>query len=576
MTRALHLTATACVTALCSWCSLHPSSAYAQSGPEDVVVITHGGTRSVTLVTVDDLGDTSNLTQFVLPEDRPSELIASVRALPDGSLLLAGVGDARVVRVLADGALRDTYVSPRRFPELTSAAIAGYASNGAPTQVLVTDASSSQAIVRDLRRGADIWTTSLSVPPQGSALGSQARIFQGAVLPGGRIALAAQLTTLDTWTVDIFTLAGADDPEMRQQLSSRPYPQQPPTTRVAPELERARDMTALDADTLLLASATSAFALKTDGSVAWTIDIADFLDVGGEIAAARKLDSGRIAVATFEPGVWTQAHPNHRVHWFELTEREEGVSAVTLIRSSTPLQRAPKALGALRSTGGTGTFRDSSGLGAPSGGGATTALEVSKELLLTPESASLGQRLTVNYEVTNTSQAPVGVTRFVVAALPNAACQEETPTRILAETNATTLAPLATFTLEASVFLDANSGYAPGTWCAYAAVQDNDGSWARLGDAVTFAITGAPTDILETEDLSLEEFDDSAPDPDDPEGDLDAVDLPEVSGCGCQQPVGRPTAPWSIALVLLAMGWMIARRRRRTQQQGVTGGAGAS
>jgi len=108
-------------------------------------------------------------------------------------------------------------------------------------------------------------------------------------------------------------------------------------------------------------------------------------------------------------------------------------------------------------------------------------------------------------------------------------------------------------------FVAAPRGVTAGTWCADAALQDDDGAWVRLGDTGTYAITGQLEETLETEDLGLEEFDDS--DDPGPMDDFDVLDPPEVRGCGCQQPAGRPSAPFSVVLVALMFGWVLQRRR---------------
>ena len=303
--RALFATtiATALVVSL-----LTASPALAQSDDE-VLLLLHGGIQGPVRLDLDP-DDASVFERGQLTLVDTPDLINDIVSLPDGAILLAGPSTTRVSLSPPSREDLDTlYTSTSTFSLLATATGAAFGSGGRLARVFIGDARLSTIQLLDLTTEQVVWATSLGIP------GSGADLVRLVTLPDSRLAVATNWPSVGVQGVDVLPTPGATDPS-RLRFANTEHEGQPTDTTVLSDLGTARDLAALDADTLLVTTRSSLIALSVSSrSVLWRVDVGDGsigAPLTGELASARPLASGRIAVATFEPGVWTQPHPSHR------------------------------------------------------------------------------------------------------------------------------------------------------------------------------------------------------------------------------------------------------------------------
>ena len=481
--------------------------------------------------------------------DQPA-LIQDLIALPDGSILIAGPSNTSVSLSPPSRQSLDTlYTSATSFSLIQTATGAAFGSGGGLARAFIGDARLGSAQLLDLNTDEIVWSTSLGIP------GSGADIVRLVTMPGLRLAAAMNWAGVGVQGVDVLPTPGSSATRIR--FASAEHEGQPTDTTIINEIDTLRDLAALDEDTLLLTTKTSLLAVAISSrAVVWRVDLGDD-SVGepltGELASARPLASGLIAAATFQPGVWTQPHPSHRVHWISIAS-----GAPVVVARSTPLQRAPRRIAAAASTGGTGTLGYTAGQtsGSP---GELEDLELVTVITIEPDSARVGDTLTSRVSLRNPSELSVPFGALQIRATPGRTCiSASDDDLVIAQTDAGSLPPGTITTVQGEVEVD--STYADGSWCAYVALVDLDGSSIRLPTETNFTVDGAPARApVEELDFSRAGQDAGAADA----GDAGSFNIPifaDPQGCGCRSTRAPYPASPLLLLALGALGALLWRR----------------
>ncbi len=525
------------------------SPALAQSDDE-VLLLLHGGIQGPVRLDLDP-DDASVFERGQLTLVDTPDLINDIVSLPDGSILLAGPSTTRVSLSPSSREALDTlYTSTTTFSQLSTATGAAFGSGGGLARVFFGDARLSTITLLDLTTNQSVWATSLGIP------GSGAELVRLVALPDSRLAVATNWPSVGVQGVDVLPTPGATD-SSRIRFANAEHEGQPTDTTILPDLGTARDLAALDADTLLVTTRTSLVALSVSSrSVLWRVDVGDDsigTPLTGELASARPLNSGRVAVATFEPGVWTQPHPSHRVHWLSV-----GSGSPTLVASSSALQRAPRRLAASASTGGTGTLGFTAGQvsGEP---GELTDLDLVTGITVEPGTLRPGDTLAARVSLRNPSDLTISYGAIQIRATPGRTCLDASDDDlVLAQLESDTVAPGSIITVQGQLEVDAS--FADGSWCAYVMLVDLDQTTTRLATEANFTVDGAPA-RAPVEDLDFSRFDPDAGTPD--AGDAGPDDLLVIErseGCGCRST--RAPSPSTLTLIVVLALLGICPRRR--------------
>ncbi len=516
---------------------------------DPVVVVPTGAATHAPIFDLDTSADPAQVREQgqrrLVTSSIESVAFRDLKILPDGSNLLADVGARGVAITDSDGALTYTLASAGDRPRITSASVLAYAAPGEPTRILLTDSNRSQVMV--VEPGADTphWTTSLSLPS------ARAEFAQAIALGGNRAAVAVNWPVLQMSGIVLYEVqAGQPQREIRRLVSFDHGPAESELV-VVPELEGIRDIMGLPNGNLLVTTRYSLLELGAEGSVIWEVDIGDSDALRGEFASARLVESGDVAVATFEPGVWTNPHTNHRVHWLSRSDLEGG--ALEPLATSPALSFAPMRVEPADGHGGSGTFGYRPGLDA--GGGALDSLAMIRDLELNNDAFRLDQTIRASASIENTGADELWLTRLAIVLVPGACGTDGGLPITLFEANAVELGPGETYEIFGQRRVD--EAFTLGRWCASLRAETAAGESARLGPPVEFEILNpaAPSEsIIEVDDLDFSTADSTDPDPD---PDSDAESGPGDEGCGCtSMPAGPPAG-----LLLFMAGGLLLRRR---------------
>lgn len=483
----------------------------------------------------------------LLPATEQPRVLTDVKVLPNGTLLLTSrTGASVLLYAPASDTLQTLYKAPdASLSILESASAFSYAAQGQPTQLLLTDSYPSLGTVYEIASGLEPRRVTLYIS------GGRGFLVQGIVMPGGRLAFATNWPSAQTWGIDVIDLAEAPgSPESVRRFANRAHQGSPPDLTIMEELGELREIMALDAETLLVTTRFEVFTLKLDGTRGWRLDVGQHPEINGEFASARALPTGRVAIATYEPGRWTSPHTNHRVHWFAAPQPD---TPPQRLASSEALERAPRRVEAASGTGGTGTLGFSAGLGALEPGGLDD-LQVSEPLTVTPSPATAGATLTARLTLMNADARVIALKRLSVQALPGP-CDAPTGATpaLVAEARDVVIAPNTPYPFTGST--SATAPLTPGAWCAQVALEDPSGRVVELPSRAPFTIVADTTGPYQAprQDLGLRL----------PGADMGGdADMGEPGGgggegCQCGQPPARTPAPWGW---LWALGALIAWR----------------
>lgn len=546
--------------------TLGATGAMAQS-QDAVLVLSHGGIEQLEVqdlqpspqgdLQVVDLGR----LRIFSAQDGPQTL-EDLRVLPDGRLLVAGFSKRQVALLdpLDPEQNLRLYNSPDNFSQLTSVAVITYGAFGSPTRFAFADSQLSLVSIYDTQDKAIVRRDGAFIT------GGRASFAQSILLPQGRMATATNWNALGVYAIDLIELTPQNGGPTLTRFTNTTHIDQPSQTFVRQEIDQLRDLMGLDAQTLLVTTRFSVFAMTTSGEILWRLNTADDPDLGGELASARVTPGGKLIVASFEPGAWTQPHPNHKVRWYSLPEAP--ASTPTLIASTGPLSRAPRRIEPYFSTGGTGTLNYSAGLQDLATG------DLSKLIVKAPLALS-GQRLRPDEQISasvtfvNEGINALGLSKLAVIAFEGGDCQDpQASLRVLLEATDVLIEPMSERALEGAIRYDDSSPLKPGNWCTQAAAQDKDGQWITFGPELTIDVfEGDPTGPkpLPFEDLGLQTPSDMD------QTDMGAGDMgpstpskpPTDEGCGCAQSKPQRHSATAILWGLILGGVALRRRRKR-------------
>src|SRR5690554_4269061 len=269
--------------------------------------------------------------------------IRDFKVLPDGRNLLSDVAARGVVITDELGASEFSLDAPGARLRITSASVSAYAAPGEVARLLITDSNRSQAFVLDPRNpgGRLNWTRGFALP------GSRASFVDAIALPGQKAAFGIHWATLGVSAIDVFTTSSGSPQTVLRRLASATHPNQPEEFVIIPELDQLRAFMGLANGNLLVTTQYSLFEMDLEGEIKWKITLGQgavdangaAMNLRGEFTDATLLPSGRIALITAQPGVWTAPHVNHRVYW--LSPSALANSEIEVIARSPALEFAP-------------------------------------------------------------------------------------------------------------------------------------------------------------------------------------------------------------------------------------------
>lgn len=538
------------------------SSAPAQA-EDSVIILYEGGVQTLDVLEIEEgVGASFDVIDRgvlqIIPRDAQPVTLVDVKVLRDDRILLSGLSNSGVaVWDSQTEELEYVWRPSSNVSQVESASVATYTPSGTPQRLLLADSAPSTVQIWDQLTQKFTWRRALFLP------GARARFTQAILLPDARVAVATNWVQPGIVGIDVIELRDpeGDDTPAHIRIANRDHDGGPPELIVQRLLDEVRELIALDSETFLVTTPHNILAMKHDGTIDWRIDITADPELGGEFASARAFTSGRIAVATFEPGRWVDPHPNHRLHWYDIID-----NVPTRIATSAALERAVRRVEPRAGTGGTGTVGFESTLEI-SADGELADVQIDRALSLSRDLVRQGQQLEGSVQFANTSERGVEAAKVAVLAVPDANCFPTGDIQTLFEQEDVIIEPLALFELTGSITID--EGFASTTWCAFPALQNKDGEWLNLvSHAVNFqvqsidAMSGFPK--LPSQDLDVK-----TPTPGDmPDMGVTAPDMslhtpepePEpASGCACSQ----HSAPTGDAALLGIVGLLMLGRRRQ-------------
>src|SRR5690554_1156699 len=266
-----------------------------------------------------------------------------LKILPDGRNLISDVDGRGVLITDALGQAQFSLDAPGARLLISSASVSAYAAPGEIARLLITDSNRSQAFVMDPRNpGAPLsWIRGFALP------GARADFVDAIALPGQRSALAINWSSLGVSGIDIYQTRSGSPMTPIRRIAGATHPNQPEETVLLAKVAQLRDIMGLPNRNLLVTTQTTLFEMDLEDDIKWKITLGQAgANMQGEFAAATLLPSGRIALATVQPGVWTAPHVNHRVYWLSPSalERSKSKSSPAARRLTLPLaawKRAP-------------------------------------------------------------------------------------------------------------------------------------------------------------------------------------------------------------------------------------------
>lgn len=527
-------------------------SGSAEAG-EQLHVLTAGG--------IDELANLRVETPF----DQPPQLVrgtatelsltggglatyTDVVVLPGGHLLLADGAGRGAVRFDDDGEQVDQLFSAGEISAPPSVVAAGFVTTNEPDLLLMADGTTGHLRLYDRVADSYVW--------------NHASIFDGArpdvaraiAMPDKRVAAAGNWADESLGAVEVLSRETGAEPEL--VVLSEPHSERP-DARIIDGLFPVRDLMADLDGRLLITSRTGVFVVDSGGELLWHFDIGDDADVGGELQSARWLDSGLIAAATRQPGLWNEPHLHHRVHLLDPGEE------VPVVATSDSFDAAPLRLEPAAGHGATGT-RDYSADAFDFDDATPEALNVDYGPIIDPEQIPFDDSSSLSFAVHNETAKPVTVRRAEFRVANDACDQLAVPDHL----HRPWWGYYQTRTIESgdgwemsNQFLDAGD-LGAGFWCGQLMMIGRDGQAHEVGDPVDFTVldpAGADGPVTVEE---LAEFDPvDAGQPDDA-GTSSPANGTGNDGEGCSCAASSPTAPLP-ALILVMAAILVARSPRQ-------------
>ncbi len=521
---------------------LSSSFAFAQSNA--VVVVPFGGLQSVPVRTLDLNNQVVSLGNRRVVPNGEDVRISDLKILPDGSHLMADVNGRGFALSDQDGNYRYEFQVPNTISSIKSVSVGSYFSPGQPSILAIADSSSQVALLRDTSSDQVGWGQSLR---QGD---SQADIVQIVVQPENKISIAANYPTLGLSIVETYRVD--EQGQSPKRFSNVALAGQPVDTTIVPGLEQIRELMLLEDGSYLITTHVNLISLSHEGVLLWNISIGDLDNVGGEFSAARKLQSGLIAVTTYEPGEWTRPHFNHRVHWIDPQTQ-------SLVASSAVFSAAPIRVEPLAGHGGTGSFGFEAGLNEI-GEGDFSEVSV-KQLNLAPIEVEVGDRLGFAVTLLNTDTFSVALKNVNLKAAPGT-CPVQGDSRVLGNATSIALGPDATYVLNSDILID--NTFELGTWCAVVEIENAFGQKRTLEKNLEFSILTRKSESSSTVEIDELPFREGPVDFGNMDVGNDAADLgtgvtPISSGC-CAT---TSTRKGPFGLIFLIVSFLVFFQRRK-------------
>ncbi len=522
---------------------LGAGSAEGQSEVEEIYVLSAGGVGELKRFSI------RHNSQSATTIDKDSPLLlttfdgglaafSDLTVLPNGRIMLASsLGGGAMV--FDDQGLQIDDIAANGAP-LTSAVAAGFVTPDEPDLVLLSQDTPGRIRLHDVIDDLDDWTL-----PFGRD-GEEASIIRSIRLVDDQIATAALWPTLDLSAVEI---ASVDDPaDVERIIWSRHHPERLEEEPVIDDLHPLRDLVATVDGDLLITAAHQISLIAPDGQLLWSMNIGDDPALGGEFESARWLDTDLIALATRQPGLWTQPHSNHRIH---LVDPD---ADVPLVASSAPLSSAPLAVESARGIAATGTGHyfadafDDEGLQA-------SKLSLTSGPTLDPPDPRRDDSTRLSLSVANEADETITLRRLEFRSR-RASCSDDDndfATTWWSDDAITTLEPGDTWELDEEIL--STAAMAVDDHCGRITAVGRDGTPHLLGDIVEFEIR-SPDGHDQVIVDEIAEHGDAGP-----AGDSGLSGGETSSGCTCSSAPGRAAIP-----SLLVLAALFGLRLRRTRQ----------
>lgn len=470
------------------------------------------------------------------------------KILADGTHLLADFADRGVGTTDDRGTVEFQLAPAGERPGISSASAAGYDDADQLERLLFADENQRILAIYDRPFETVVWSNRLDQPA------APLEVVQSIALPGQRVAAALNWPALQVTAIDIYDLSADDSKRPSVRFANDQHSGAPDNLVTDSALDELRDLFALDGDRLLATTSEALLVVSlADQTIEQRLTLNDRAEFAGAFNAARKLPSGRIAVATVEPGVWTQSHPNHRVYWLD-----NDLSSV--IARTSALQSAPWRIEPVGGHGGSGTadFRpDLSFLPTSTPAG----LELVARPTVRPDPTPLQTPTTAEFELRNPTPRPIYLGSAALRANPDG-CEASDGWRNLVERTRLVLAGASSTTVRGSFELpeDVSSG----GWCARVRVDGREGAPRELDPPREFTVGAESIDggsagrKVDPIDLGLRHGGDAGSGSngsDDPRP--TKADGGGRCGCGAASPPGVPTTG------LLAIGLLLVVLRRQ-------------
>jgi len=526
-----------------------PTAGLAQSSDAVAILPTAGTDSAVVYRLTGSAGKLSAEragSRTLASEELAPASFTDFKVLDGGGNLLADGVDRGVLTTDESGAVDFQLADAGGRPGIASASVAGYDAQNRPDRLLFADEQQRRIEIYDQQFETVVWGNEISEPA------GAIEMVSAVALPGARVAVGMNWPTLQVTGIDLYDLESGDSTAPEVRFANREHPGAPTSLITDADLTDLRDVFGLGGDRLLVVTTDALFVVSlSEKSIEKRLTLSDHSDFAGAFQSARKLPSGRVAVATVEPGVWTSSHPNHRVYW--LDETLSTVAARTPALDAAPWRVEP-AVGHAGS-GTSGFAPDLSFLPAA----AADDLELGGAPTVRPSPTQLQTATTVSTTVRNPTGRPLFLASAAIHAHPDG-CEASNGWRTLVERTRLALPGGSEKTMSGVFQLPDDA--ALGTWCAQLRVEDRESNRRRLEPTVSFEVRPAGDNAsdgtgrrVEPVDLGLRYAGDAGPAGGD---DSEIRRADGGGGCGCESTRGRPPIPWSPAALVIIL---IARIR---------------
>jgi hypothetical protein len=458
------------------------------SAQDGVQITFHGGTsRADVYQLIEDDGDFSVSEQGqrqLIADDIGLQVINDHKLLPDGSNLLAGVGGRGVVITDASGETNFILAPSDTYPRSTSASVIIYAAPGEPGRILLSESNTTRLLLIEPGDRQIVWQSGFQLP------GASGYFADAIAMPRNRVVSGIEYTNLGLSAIDVIEFTPGPTGTVLRRITNREHANGPQNQVELEGLHPVRDVLGLPNGHILAATDERLYEIDLGGRLQWSTQVTGRAEINGEIWSIALMPSGRVAVATVEPGEWTQPHPNHRVHWLARAPLESGT--VEVVGTTPSLRRAPASIETDGGHGGSGTFGYRPGLD-PIGEGTLADLGVARPLDFNQDEYTIEDAVSGSILVRNDGEDTVYVPEIRVRAVPGecGAANDEPPVTLF-DGRFVELQPGSLFDLRGA--RQADEGLSLGRWCAQTIATDSDGASVPIGDPAYFEIVEPSAD----------------------------------------------------------------------------------